>query len=166
MVYWSMDWYSIQEFLLPFLLIFTVIYAILQRSKILGEGKKNFNVIVALVIALLVIIPHITGTFPYDQDPVRIINDAIPYVSVFIILILMFILLVGIWGVEVDWAGGTVTGWIALISFIIIVYIFGSSAGIWYSSSWLWWLSDSNTQSLILIILVFAVLVYFITKEP
>ena len=163
MVYW--DWFTLTDIVLPFLLIFTVIYAILQRSKLLGEGRKNFNVVVALVIGLLVIIPHITGTYPYNQDPVSILNNAIPQISIFIILVLMLMLLVGIWGAEVSWIGGRVTGWIALISFIVVVYIFGASANLWHNSSWFWWLSDPNTQALILIILVFAILVWFITKD-
>lgn len=164
--YGYFDWTILREAVLPFLLFFTVIFAILQRSKILGTEKKNFNVIVALVVSLLIIIPHISGTFPYEQDPVRIINDAIPAVSIFIILILMFILLVGIWGVEVDWAGQPITGWIALVSFIVVVYVFGAAANLWQYAPWLWWISDPNTQSLILIILIFAILVWFITKEP
>lgn len=166
MVYWYIDWYLLTDALLPFMLIFTVIYAILRRSKILGEGKNNFNGVVSLVIALLVIIPHISGTYPYDRDVVQIINSAIPNISIFIILILMGLLLVGIWGVELNWVGGTVTGLIALVSFIIVVYVFGAAANLWELYPWLWWLSDPNTQSLILIILVFAILVYFITKEP
>ena len=86
LVYWSWDWYTLTDILLPFLLIFTVIFAILQRSKILGIDRKNFNVVVALVIGLLVIIPHITGTYPYDRDVVNILNNAIPQISIFIIL--------------------------------------------------------------------------------
>ena len=42
--------YGIMDFLLPFLLVFTIIFAVMQKTKILGE-KKNFNVIVALVLA-------------------------------------------------------------------------------------------------------------------
>lgn len=166
LVYWSWDWYTLTDILLPFLLIFTVIFAILQRSKILGIDRKNFNVVVALVIGLLVIIPHITGTYPYDRDVVNILNNAIPQISIFIILILMLVLLVGIWGAEVSWVGGRVTGWIALISFIVVVYVFGAAANLWMYSGWFWWLSDPNTQALILIILIFAILVWFITKEP
>lgn len=164
--YWNMDWYMLTEALLPFLLIFTLIFAVLQRSKILGTDKKNFNVVVALVIALLVVIPHITGTYPYDQDVVRIINSAIPPIAGVMVAILTLMLLVGIWGVEVNWVGGTITSWIALISFLVVVYIFGAAANLWTYTPWLWWLSDPNTQSLIIIILIFAILIWFITKEP
>ena len=35
--------YGVMDFLLPFLLVFTIIYAVMQKTKILGD-KKNFNV--------------------------------------------------------------------------------------------------------------------------
>ena len=161
------DWFGLTDALLPFLLIFTVIFAVLQKTKVIGgTDKKNLNVVLALVIALMVVIPHLTGQYPPDKDVVEIINAAIPSVSLVIIAIVMLILLIGIWGVEVNWVGGTVTGWIALLSFLAVVYIFGSAARLWEVVPWLWWLSDSNTQATILVILVFAILIWLITKEP
>jgi len=159
------DAYGLTDALLPFLLIFTVIFAVLQRTKVLGADKKNFNVVIALVIALLVVIPHITNTYPPDRDVVEILNNAIPGVSLIIIAIVMLILLVGVWGVEVNWVGGTVTGWIALLSFIAVVYIFGSAARLWEVVPLLWWLRDPNTQATVLVILIFALLVWFITRD-
>ena len=52
---------NVMDSLLPFLLIFTILYAILNKTKIIGEGRKNFNVMVALILSLMVVIPHITG---------------------------------------------------------------------------------------------------------
>ena len=43
------------EVILPFLLVFAVVFAILQKTKILGEGKKQIDAIVSLVIGLIVI---------------------------------------------------------------------------------------------------------------
>ena len=40
---------GIVDVLLPFLLIFTIIFAVLQKTKILGESKKNFNVIIIYI---------------------------------------------------------------------------------------------------------------------
>ena len=41
----TLESWGLTDVLLPFLLVFTIIFAILQKSNILGEGKKNFNVI-------------------------------------------------------------------------------------------------------------------------
>ncbi|MBT3721419.1 hypothetical protein HOG47_07255, partial [archaeon] len=59
------------DVLLPFLLIFTITFAVLQKSKILGDGGRRFNIIIAFVLAMSSIIPHIIGRGP---DVVIVIN--------------------------------------------------------------------------------------------
>ncbi|GAG35226.1 unnamed protein product, partial [marine sediment metagenome] len=49
--------WGLTDVLLPFLLIFVVMFAILQKTRILGEDKKRFNMVIALVIGLMVVIP-------------------------------------------------------------------------------------------------------------
>lgn len=162
----TLESYGLLDALLPFLLIFTVIFAILQKTKFLGEEKKNFNVVIALVIALIVVLPHVTNTYPPDADVVDIINRAIPNVSIVVVAIVMLLLLVGIWGTQVNWAGSSLSGLVAIASFIGIIYIFGVSAG-WFKTGWLGrWFSNPNTQAVVLIILVFGVLIWYITREP
>ncbi|MBW2985045.1 hypothetical protein KY313_00105 [Candidatus Woesearchaeota archaeon] len=164
---YGLEQYGLTDALLPFLLIFAVIFAILQKVKIFGKDKKNINVILALVIGLLVVIPHVTNSYPPGQDVVEIMNNAIPNVSIILIAIVMLLILVGVFGSEVDIAGTSLAGWIALASFLVIGFIFGRSAG-WfqYWPDWLWWLDDPNTQALVIILLVFGVLIWFVTKEP
>ena len=70
---------------LPFILIFTVVFAILQKSKILGDGKKQIDALVALVVGL------ITITF---ANAVGIINYLLPFLAVSIVMILVFLILV------------------------------------------------------------------------
>ncbi|MFH0875422.1 MAG: hypothetical protein V1859_05775 [archaeon] len=149
--------------ILPFLLVFTIIYAVLYKSQILGEPKKPFNKIVALVIALAVIFPQFTGIGP---NVVPIINNALPQVSIIGIAIIMFLILIGMWGVNVDIAGKSFGGWVVVLSMIAIAVIFANSAG-WlpFIPEWtLSWIGD-ETMSLIIIILIFGVIISFITGE-
>jgi len=74
------------EVLLPFLLVFTVIFAILQKSGILGKGKKQIDAIVSLAIALI---------FVAVGKSVGIILELIPFLVVSLVIILIFLLLVG-----------------------------------------------------------------------
>lgn len=74
------------ELILPFLLLFTVFFAILDKSRILGEGKKQINAIVSLVLALIFV------SFSYAKG---IIMKLIPFTAVMIIIILIFMLLYG-----------------------------------------------------------------------
>ncbi|MEM4267692.1 MAG: hypothetical protein QXK37_02580 [Candidatus Woesearchaeota archaeon] len=151
--------------LLPFLLIFTVVFAVLQKTNILGAGKKNFNVVIAAVIALLVVIPHVTGTYPPEKDIVAIMNNALPQVSIVLVAIVMALLIIGILGGEARWMGGSLSGWIAILAFLIIVYIFGGSAGWWEDLGYSLGLWDADTIAIVIIILVFAIVIWYITKS-
>ena len=42
-VFKSLDRMGFTDVVLPFLLIFTVIFAVLDKTKILGEAKRNLN---------------------------------------------------------------------------------------------------------------------------
>ena len=77
------------QVILPFLLIFTIVYAILERTEILGKAKRQINAIVALVIALIVVgVPAAIG----------VITKMIPIIAIFIVILLLFMLLFGFIG--------------------------------------------------------------------
>jgi hypothetical protein len=71
---------------LPFLLVFVLVFAILQKSKILGDGKKQADSLTALVIGLLVI------GLPASRN---FIVDFIPWVAVGLAALLVFFILYG-----------------------------------------------------------------------
>ncbi len=43
----------LSNFVFPFLLVFFLVFAILEKTKILGDGKKQINALTALVIGLI-----------------------------------------------------------------------------------------------------------------
>jgi hypothetical protein len=156
--------YGLTDALLPFLLIFTVIFATLQKTKVLGDGKKNFNVVIALVMSLTAIIPHVTNSYPSGYDVIDIMNAALPQVSLIAIAFIMLLLLVGLFGAESRWMGASLSGWMAILSFIIIILIFGGAAGWWNSMQDLFYWWDDDTTALVVILLAFAVIIWFVTK--
>lgn len=155
--------FGITDIFLPFFLIFTLVYAVLTKAKVLGE-KKQFNVIVAIVIALAVVIPHVTGTYPPESDVITIINSALPQIALVLVAIVAVMILVGIWGVDSPWAG--LTGLITFIALAAVVIIFGSAAGWWRIFDYIPFLTDPDIQALVVIVLVFGLIVAFITREP
>ena len=152
--------YEILDIILPFFLVFTIIFATLQKVKILGEGKKNFNVIVALIVAITFIVPHVTDPGG-PLDFVKVINTAIPSVSLVAIALIMVFLLVGLFGVSPKW-GGPFTGFFALASFVFVGYIFAASAGLFEVPVFL---NDDRLMSLIIVLLVFGGIIAFVTGE-
>jgi len=74
------------EYILPFLLVFTLVFAILDKTKLLGEGKRQINAIVSLVIGLILI------GFPYAQG---VIVKLIPFLAVSLVVLFIFMLMFG-----------------------------------------------------------------------
>jgi hypothetical protein len=160
-----MQW-DIIEFLVPFILVFTIVFAVLQKTKILGDGRKNYNVILALVMGLAVVVPHFTGMYT-SFDPVYVINSSLPQVSILLVAIIMVLLIIGVFGNELSFAGTSIAGWVVIAAILFVTLIFGSSVGWFYLPSWLAFLSiNPELQALVVMILIFAVIIWFITKEP
>ncbi len=164
--------FELTDILLPFVLFFTIIYAVLQKSKILGEDKKNFNVIVALVISLMMVIPHVVGRYPSQYDPINIINNALPSIAIVIVAIILFFVLIGLFGAKAPFGGSSFGGFVAIIAFLFVLIVFLNAAGL-LGSGRIYnvpiigpFLADPATQSLVVTILVFGLIVWFITREP
>jgi len=153
--------WGIADVLLPFLLIFTIVFAVLQKTKILGD-RKNFNVVIALIVGLSVVIPHIVGGYPPEADVVELINVIIPQISLVAVALLMLLLLVGIF--QPAWVSRSISGLLALVSVIAVVIIFGGALD-WWESDWIYYFGE-ETISLIVAILVFGIIIWFITREP
>lgn len=161
----TLETWGLTDVLLPFLLIFTLIFAILQKTKILGEDKRNFNVVIALVMGLTVVIPHSTGTYPMTYDPVNIINAFLPGISLVIVAVVMLFILIGLWGGEAKWVGGSPSAMIAILAAVAVIWIFGAAAKWWTGWGWFNRFFGSDAVSLIIIILIFGIIIWFITKS-
>ena len=85
------------DYILPFVLVFTLIFAILEKTKLLGDGKRQVNAIIGLVVGLILI------TFPFANN---IIVQLMPFLAVSAVVLLIFMLLYGfVWGKGKDSKG-------------------------------------------------------------
>ena len=152
--------YGLIDVLLPFLLIFTIAFAVLQKSSILGDNRRPYNKIVAFVIALSAIIPHVLNQYPDGADPINIINRAIPNVGLVMVAGMMVLLLIGVFGKDISFIGTDAAGFIVIGAFLIVIYIFTSATGMHGLPNWLSWLNDPETQSLVLTLLIFGIVIW------
>lgn len=112
------------ETILPFLLIFTIVFAILQKSKVLGEGKKQIDAIVALAIGLIVI------SF---AQAVGVILQLIPFLAVsLVVLLILFVLLGSFW--KDDLPKGFQYFLVAIITIAVAIAV------MYFTSAWQWML--------------------------
>lgn len=161
----TLDRWGLTDVLLPFLLIFTLVFAVLEKSKILGEEKRNLNTAIALVFALIIVIPHVTGNLPAGYDPVLVLNSALPSVGIFVVAIIALMIMIGVFGHERILLGATAPGWVFFISVIFLIIIFGSAAG-WWVSGFDVWLSQNfgpDAMAVVIMILVFGIIIAFVT---
>jgi len=164
---YRLDNLGLTDILLPFLLIFVIVFAILQKTKVLGEERKNLNIIVALVVGLLVVIPHATGRFPPNADPVIIINDALPQLSIVLVAVIFLLVLIGAFGQDYVFLGVAMPGWITAFSLVVIIIIFGGAAG-WWSGQFgnnLENIFGTEAIAVAIMLLVFGIVIAWITSE-
>src|SRR3989339_864020 len=114
------------DVVLPFLLVFTVVFALLERTKVFGiekvEGKdytkKNLNAAAAFVIAFLVVA---------SSELVEVITKVSSQFVVLLFLIVLFLLLVGSFFQEKQEGVFLEGGWrttFMLIAFVGLIFIF------------------------------------------
>ncbi|MCA9459939.1 MAG: hypothetical protein KC550_05315 [Nanoarchaeota archaeon] len=160
--------------ILPFFLVYVVIFAILEKSDIFkggsagGKQVKNVNAVIAFVFALFVVA---------SIQTVMIIQDLILNIVLVIIFLLVTLLLLGfIFGSdfhklfrnEKGDIGGWVTWSIGLIVLFVALSIFLNSLNFW---TWLfdWWNSTSSwgdeTVTTVVVLLLIAAVLYWITKS-
>lgn len=97
--------------ILPFLLIFTVIFAILQKTKLLGD-KKGIDIIVAVVIGLI---------FVGVQAVVGFTLKLLPITAALIVVLLSIYLVFGFIGVHQSKALQIALGIIFGIALIVVL---------------------------------------------
>ena len=162
------------DVVLPFLLVFTIVFAILEKTKVLGteeiEGrkytKKNLNAIASFVIAFLVIA---------TKEIVAIINETVAKAVIVLFFSVLFLLLVGAFHKEEKESMYLQGGWkiaFMIITFIAIAGIFLDSIKTSDGKTWLQRLSDftgSGNDTLAGSIVLMAIIVLFIVyavKDP
>lgn len=77
---------ALTKFVYPFLLIFFVVFAILEKTKVLGDKNKQINALISFVIAFI---------FVSAVSPKEIVSNLILFLTIAIIIVFVVLL---IWG--------------------------------------------------------------------
>ncbi len=163
-VFYSLNQWGLSDILLPFLLIFTIIFAVLQKTKILGKESKKYNIIVSFVMAFMFVMPHVLHQEILGYDPVALINSVLPTVSVLVVAVVLLLILVGVFAYGEYQGARGFFGFIVIVSIIVLVYVFGAAAGWWYGWNWLNnLLGGSDTIAILVMLIVFGIIIAFVT---
>lgn len=159
---------GLMDVMLPFALIFVIIYAVSAVVPHFSE-EKRLRIVLSTIISLVVVIPHVTNSYPPGMDVVNIINSSIPQVVMLIVgVVLTLILIAATLGRSTVFDAWT--GWVRWIALALVALIFldninfGYGQGFFGSLTGFGWFSDPDMQALLLIVVVFGLIVYFVTS--
>jgi ABC-type uncharacterized transport system permease subunit len=143
------------DVILPFLLIFTLIFAILEKSKLLGDNKSQIDAIIAFVIA---------GILISFANAVGIITKMTVFMAVAIFVLFVFMLIYAFaYGNKTgDPLSGGLKAFIAVIVFIAVVIAMLFITGYW--DKVFTFFTSNNIGINIIFILLIAAAVYAVLK--
>lgn len=159
----ALQQYGFVDLVIPFVLIFAVMFAILQKVNLFPdkEGKK-YNTIISIATALLIVIPHVLS--PSPSDAVSVINKFLPefvFITFALLILMMLLGLVG--GAKEATSGAYIIGIAAILAVIylaiVILNAVSPTAGLPA------FLSDPNFQAIVIVILVLGLVIYYINRD-
>jgi len=132
--------FGLFDVVLPFLLVFTIVFAILEKTRILGVVKvkgeeipnKNLNSMVAFVVGLLVVA---------TANVVRTINESLPNVVLLVVISVSFLIMIGVFmktgELNFSEKHDKWYKWFMIIMFVAVIAIFLNSIYTKDGNSWL-----------------------------
>ncbi|MFC1741433.1 hypothetical protein ACFL3V_02770 [Nanoarchaeota archaeon] len=160
---------GVYDVVLPFLLVFTIVFAIMEKTKVFGVEKtkdgeytrKNLNAMTAFCVAFLVIA---------SSRLVAIINETMANMVLLLMMSVCFLILIGSFMKETKEGVFLEGGWqkfFMYIMFVGLVLIFLNALG-WLEPMWNWIVAhyDSTVVASIMLVAGMVGFVYWIVKEP
>lgn len=158
---------GIYDVVLPFLLVFTIVFAIFEKSKILGTDeidgqrypKKNLNSMAAFVIAFLVVA---------SSRLVAVINEAMANIVLLILIVVSFMLLIGIFYREdedVVLDGPWRTAFMAvLLAAIVLIFLYALG---WLQDIWDFVVNnlEGDIVGTVILLIIFVLFIWWVTRD-
>jgi len=147
------------QYIFPFLLMFFIVFAILEKTKLFGEGKKQLNALTAFVISLI---------FVGAVGPKLIVGNMILFLSVAIVIVFVFLLIWGfIFGDEkgfkvqdwMKWILGILGGVAVVVAVVFATGLNTQLASFFSSQSQIW------TSVAFIVVIVIALALVLLSKE-
>ena len=116
------DAMDVFAYVIPFLLIFAVVFAILQKTKLLGDKNNAVQAIVALAVAMLSLQFDFVSTF---------YAEIFPRFGIGLAIFLVLVILIGFFYSDKDGKPDTALRWVG--------YLTGIGVVVWALTSWPFW---------------------------
>jgi hypothetical protein len=138
------SWSIFSEGILPFLIVFVLVFAILQKSKLLGDGKSQIDALIALAVALILIITPVARNF---------IVEIIPFLAIALVIMLFFLLMYAFIAGK-DWYSPWMKWVFGILGGLLIIAVAVWKSGIVETLG-----SGGNVSSVLINVLLIAIIV-------
>lgn len=170
-VFRMLQQWGLLDVILPFTLIFTIIYTALKNfgPDNFVKGQDKVLLVISLSISLLMVVPHIVSPSPTDM--IATINRALPEIGLVIVAIVLVLIMTNVLGkpTQPAWLNTHVVPWLSIVIIAVIFYraLFPYHKPNWFPwiYPWLNFLSDPALQALVIVLLVFGLVVMLVVKD-
>ncbi|MDD9953751.1 MAG: hypothetical protein OXR66_05435 [Candidatus Woesearchaeota archaeon] len=162
------DQIGLYDVVLPFLLVFTLVFGVLEKSKIFGTEKsaddktrprKNLNAMVAFITGFFVVA---------SAQLVELINVLVARVALILVILICLMMLLASFHKQQDDHGFEIKGkaWLSAVVVIAVILIFLDGVG-WLGFAWNYAISywDSTFMGILLLLIIIIAFIMFITKD-
>jgi len=112
-IIYQFESWGVFDILLPFLFIFTLIFGLLEKTKILGKERTSINAIISIILGLF---------FITQFEIVQTMTNFLPKISLFVIIAVMFLLMITFFGAKFHEGPSSPTMWLIYIVAIVAIY--------------------------------------------
>ncbi len=121
----TLESFGLIEFILPFLVIFTLLYIALHQSKLFNNKS---NVVISLCLALISVILHVINLYHPCWDLVVIIRESLPQIAVLLIGVISLVVISAIIGIEFSFLD-KFKGYVFFVILAFVGYAFLTTGG-------------------------------------
>lgn len=162
------DRIGLYDVVLPFLLVFTLVYGVLEKSKIFGTekgqdgetyGRKNLNAMIAFITGFIVVA---------SAQLVELIHVLVARVALILVILIFLMILIASFHEQQPDEGFSLKEWqkwLSVVVLVAVVLIFLDGVG-WLTPAWLYattfW--DSTFMGTLLLLIIVVGFIAYLTK--
>lgn len=129
--FYQLQSYGFFDYILPFLIIFGLVFGVLSRIKLFGENKPTYTII-AVAVALLALQFGFVSQF---------FATIFPELGIWLSVILVIFIILGLLNIDKKWNKGIMAIVGVIILIVVLVKSFGQTwynFGYWFPYNWNW----------------------------
>lgn len=171
----TLQQWGFQDFFLPFLVFFTLMFAVLQKVALFTKKKKvgsddkivpdrAINGFISAAIAGMIVVPHVLRLYPLNRDPVELMMNFLPTSTIAFVVLIFGLLFIGIVSTpEALKEGSAIRVVVGLVAAAIVLLSFLKNI---FPAIFPEWLTiDPTTQAVAIVVAVMAGVIWFIAGD-